>query len=250
MQDTKTRNPIESVKAMDATRKLTLAAGVLYLVTFAASIPTLALKAPLVDHANFVFGHGSETSVILGGFLDFVCAVAGIGTAVALYPVIRRFSPASAIGFVTSRTLEAAILVVGAISLLSIVTLRNDVVGGSRGALTTTSQALLAQHDWSFLFGPGFMPAINALFLATAIYRFRMAPRFIPLMGLVGAPLLFASSLATMFGGHGQVSSSAFLFALPIAAWEFSLGVYMTVKGLRVPAVAADAPVPSAALAA
>jgi hypothetical protein len=235
---------------MDTTRKLALAAGVLYLVTFLASIPTLALKAPLVDHADFVLGHGNENSVIWGGLLDFVCALAGIGTAVALYPVTRRFSRTSAIGFVTTRTLEAAILVVGAISLLSVVTLRNDLAGGETSSLMTTSRALLAMHDWSFLFGPGFMPAFNALFLATVMYRFRLVPRVIPLMGLVGAPLLLASSLATVFGGHGQVSSSAFVFALPIAAWELSLGVYLTVKGFRRPVDGTDAPVASTALAA
>jgi hypothetical protein len=235
---------------MDTTRKLTWAAGVLYLVTFAASIPTLALKAPLVDHADFVLGHGSETAVIWGGFLDFVCAVAGIGTAVALYPVTRRFSRTSAIGFVTSRTLEAAILVVGAISLLSVVTLRNDVVGTDASSLMTTSQSLVALHDWSFLFGPGFMPAFNALFLATVMYRFRLVPRLIPLMGLIGAPLLFASSFATLLGGHGQISSTATMFALPIAAWELSLGVYLMVKGIKRSAVDADGPASSAVLAA
>jgi hypothetical protein len=235
---------------MDTTRKLALAGGVLYLVTFAASIPTLALKAPLLDHANFILGHGNETSVIWGGLLDFVCAIAGIGTAVALYPVIRRYSRTSAIGFITSRTLEAAILVVGAISLLSVVTLRNDVVGGNTSSLMTTSRSLVALHDWSFLFGPGFMPAINALFLATVMYRFRLVPRLIPLMGLIGAPLLFASGLATMFGGHAQDSSTAVLFALPIAAWELSLGLYLTFKGFKRSATADDAPVASPALAA
>ncbi len=215
------------------TRKLALAAGVLYLVTFAASIPTLALKAPLVDHADWILGNGSDTGVIFAGFLDFVCAVAGIGTAVALYPVLRRLSPTSAIGFITSRTLEASILVVGAISLLSIVTLRSSVVSGDPASMMTTSQSLIAAHDWSFLFGPGFMPAFNALFLATAMYRFRLVPRMIPLMGFVGGPLLFASSVATMFGGHGQISATATLAALPIAAWEFSLGVYLTVKGFK-----------------
>jgi Domain of unknown function (DUF4386) len=231
-------------------RKLALAAGVLYLVTFAASIPTLALKAPLVDHADWILGNGSDNGVIFAGFLDFVCAVAGIGTAVALYPIIRRFSPTSAIGFITSRTLEAGILVVGAISLLSIVTLRSNVVGGDTASMVTTSQSLIAQHDWSFLFGPGFMPAFNALFLATAMYRFRLVPRAIPLMGLIGAPLLFASTFATMFGAHAQTSGTAFLLALPIAAWEFSLGVYMTVKGLKRPVDVADAPAAAPALAA
>jgi hypothetical protein len=238
------------MKAMDTTRKLALAAGVLYLVTFAASLPTLGLKAPLVDHADFVLGHGSDTPVIWGSLLDFVCAIAGIGTAVALYPVTRRFSRTSAIGFVTSRTLEAAILVVGAISLLSVVTLRNEVVAVDTASLLTTSRALVALHDWSFLFGPGFMAAINAMFLATVMYRFRLVPRFIPLMGLVGAPLLLVSGVVSMFGGWTQTSSTAMVFALPIAAWEFSIGVYMTVKGLVRDVADCDGPVPSAALAA
>jgi hypothetical protein len=237
------------MKTMDTARKLALAAGVLYLVTFAASIPTLALKEPVVDHANFVLGHGSETGVILAGFLDFVCAVAGIGTAVALYPVVRRYRRTSAIGFLSSRTLEAAALVVGAVSLLSVVTLRNDVTGDP-STLMTTSSSLVALHDWSFLFGPGFMPAINALFLATVLYRSNLVPRIIPLMGLVGAPLLFASSVAAMFGEYGQISSTATLFALPIAAWEFSLGVYLIVKGFKQPVTVDDTPAMSPALAA
>ncbi len=223
------------MKTMDTTRKLALAAGVLYLVTFAASIPTLALKAPLVDHADWILGHGSDTGVHLSP---------ASSTSSARSPASARPSrcirssgasaPRRAIGFITSRTLEAAILVVGAISLLSIVTLRNNVVGGDTASLLTTSQSLIAQHDWSFLFGPGFMPAINAMFLATVMYRFRLVPRIIPLMGLVGAPLLVASSLATMFGGHApDLRRPRSLFALPIAAWEFSLGVYMTVKGFK-----------------
>lgn len=232
------------------TRKLAMAAGVLYLVTFVASIPTLALKAPLVDHADWILGHGSGNQVIFAGVLDFVCGVAGIGTAVALYPIVRRVSPTSAIGFITSRTLEAAILVVGAISLLSLVTLRSHTAGTDTASLMTTSHALIAAHDWAFRFGPGLMPACNALFLATAMYRFRLVPRAIPLIGLVGAPLLTVSTLITIFGGHSQTSPTATLAALPIAAWEFSVGVYMVVKGVNRPAVADDASVASPALAA
>jgi hypothetical protein len=238
------------MKKMDTTRKLALAAGVLYLVTFAASIPTLGLKTPLVDHPSFVLGRGDENGVIVASLLDFVCAIAGIGTAVALYPVTRRFSRPSAIGFVTTRTLEAGILVLGAISLMSVVTLRNDVVGGDSASLLTTSRSLVAMHDWSFLFGPGLMPAFNALFLATVMYRFRLVPRFIPLVGLVGAPLLVASSVITLFGGHSQTSSTAMLLAFPIAAWELAVGVYMTFKGLRQAPPGVDAPAVTPALAA
>lgn len=239
------------MRTMDSTRKLAFAAGVLYLITFVASIPTLGLKAPASDHADFILGHGGTTGVVWGGLLDFVCAMAGIGTAVALYPITRRLSRSRAIGFITTRTLEAAILVVGAMSLLSIVTLRSDVTGADTPALMATSRALLAMHDWAFLFGPGFMPAFSALFLATVMYRFALVPRWIPTLGLIGVPLLLASSLSTVLGGHGQVSSSAFVLALPIAVWELSLGVYLTVKGVREPVdPGTDAPTASPALAA
>jgi len=235
---------------MDNTRKLALAAGVFYILTFVFSLPTLGLKEPLVDHADWILGNGSDKGILWAGFFDFLCAVTGIGSAVALYPIVRRFSPASAIGFVASRTLEGAILVVGAISLLSIVSLRGDVVGGDTSAMVTTSQSLIAQHDWSFLFGPGFMPAINAAILATVMYRYRLVPRIIPIMGLIGAPLLFASTLGSLLGGPDRVSESALLFALPIAAWEFSLGMYLIVKGVRATdEVTVEAPVASPALA-
>ncbi|HEX4490269.1 MAG TPA: DUF4386 domain-containing protein [Acidimicrobiia bacterium] len=230
------------------TRKLALAAGVLYLVTFVASIPTLGLKAPLVNHPEWILGHGSDTGVILACLMDFVCALAGVGTAIALFPVVRRLRPTAAIGFLASRTIEGVILVVGAISLLSIVTLRGS--GGDTASMMTASRSLLAAHHWAFLFGPGTMPAINALFLATVMYRFRLAPRFIPLMGIVGAPLLLTSGLVTMFGGWSQSSSTALVFALPIAAWEFSIGVYMTVKGFKTSTDAVDVPFASPALAA
>ena len=101
------------------------------------------------------------------------------------------------------------------------------------GAHAPPAQALIAIHNWTFLVGPGIMPAVNALCLATVMYRSRLVPRIIPTVGLIGAPLLLASSVATLFGAWDQVSGPAFLLALPIAAWEFSLGIYLTVKGVR-----------------
>jgi hypothetical protein len=145
-------------------------------------------------------------------------------------------SPTAAIGFVTSRLLEAAVIVVGVISLLAVVTLRQDVAGtagADTGALLTTASALVAVHDWTFLLGPGLMAGINALLLGTVIYRSRLVPRIIPILGLVGAPLLLASSVATMFGAWDQVSTVAGIATAPVALWEFALGVWLVVKGFN-----------------
>jgi Domain of unknown function (DUF4386) len=213
-------------------RKVALAGGIAYLVTFAASIPQLGLFADLVDDpAGYVTAPRDNSAVLWGSWLEIVTAAAGVATAVALYPVLRRFSRTSAIGFVTSRVVEAALILVGVVSVLAVVSLQQDHPGTE--GLAVTGAALVAVRQATFLVGPGIVPAFNALFLATALFRFRLVPRVIPAIGLVGAPLLLISATSTMFGGWEQVSGTALLFALPIAVWEFSLGVWLTVKGFR-----------------
>jgi hypothetical protein len=222
-------------------RKTALAAGLLYLATFVFSIPALGFYDGVLNNPDFVLGAGDDGGVLWGGLFEVITALTGIGTAVVLYSVIRRHGRSGAIGFVASRTLEAAAIFVGVMSLLAVYTLRQDLAGTDPAGLTTTAQALVALHDWSFLLGPGVMAVINALCLATVLYRSRLVPRIIPTIGLIGAPLLLASDIATLFGAWEQISGPALVFALPIAAWEFSLGVWLTVKGFRTP-VSTDSP--------
>jgi branched-subunit amino acid transport protein AzlD len=213
---------------MDSLRKTALVAGVLYLVTF-VSIPTLALYGPVHD-PNYIVGPGQDTAVIVGGVLEMIVAFAGIGTAVTLYPVVKRQNEGVALGFVGARVLEAAIIVAGVVSLLSVVTLRQ--AGAGADALVT-GKALVALHDWTFLLGQGLLPAVNALLLGSLMYQSRLVPRVLPLLGLIGAPLLVASDIATLFDLWGQVSVLSGIAALPIALWEFSLGVWLVVKGFK-----------------
>ena len=219
---------------MTATRKAALASGLFYIGTFVFSIPALGLYKGVLDDPKFVLGSGSPHGVLWGGLIEALTGLMGIGTAVALYPVIKRYGPGRAVGFVASRTLEAAMILAGVLAVLSVYTLRQQ--GGDAVSLTTTANALVAFKDWTFLLGPGVMPAINALCFATIMYRSGLVPRWIPTVGLIGAPVLLASSTATLFGAVDQVSTAAMLMALPIATWEFSVGVYMTVKGFRTPA--------------
>jgi hypothetical protein len=226
---------------MTPARKTALIAGVLYLITFVASIPALGLYDKILHNRDFVLGVGGDTTVLWGALGEIITGLAGIGTAVVLYRLIKRQNQTASLGFVTSRVLEAAMIFVGVISLLSIVTLRQDATGAAAadaGSFVTTGRALVALHDWTFLLGPGLMPAINALCLATVLYRSRLVPRVIPTIGLIGAPLLLVSFTATLFGAFDQVSAPAMFLTLPIAAWEFSLGVWMVVKGFDASALA------------
>jgi hypothetical protein len=126
---------------MSSLRKTALIAGVFYLLTF-VSIPTLGLYGS-VRGPNYILGSGPDTPVILGAILEMIVALVAFGTAVTLYPVLKRQNEGHAMGFVGARVLEAATIYVGIVSLLSIVTLRQD--GAGTGALAT-SQALAAQY--------------------------------------------------------------------------------------------------------
>jgi hypothetical protein len=226
---------------MSPLRKVALIAGTLYLVTFVTSIPALVLKGPVLNDPNFIIGSGSHTGVLWAGFLEVVLALACIGTAVVLFPVARRQSEVAALGFVSARVLEAAIIIVGVLSLLSVVSLRQDLagaVGPDTPSLVAIGASLVTIHNWAFLLGPGLIPAVNALCLGYVMYRSGLVPRGIPLMGLIGAPLLMASATATLFGLYEQVSPLSAIAALPIALWELSLGIWLVVKGFRPQAIA------------
>jgi hypothetical protein len=183
-----------------------------------------------VRDANFIVGPGSGTGVIWGGVLEMIVALAGIGTAVVLYPVVKRQNEALALGFVGTRILEAATIVSGVVIVMSMVTLRQ---AGAGPEALVTGKVLVAMHNWTFLTGQGFIPAVNALLLGSLLYQSRLVPRILPVLGLIGAPLLAISFLATLFGFWTQVSPQSGLLTIPIAVWEFSLGVYLIVKGFK-----------------
>jgi Domain of unknown function (DUF4386) len=205
-----------------------LVAGVLYLLTF-VSIPTLALYAPVHD-PKYILSPGPDTGVVVGAILEMIVALAGIGTAVVLFPVVKRQNEGVALGFVSVRVLEAACIFAGIATLLSVVTLRQTGAGADGLA---AAHALVALHDRIFLLSQSFLPAVNALLLGSLLYQSHLVPRVLPLLGFVGAPLLVASDVGILFNLWGPMSSVAALAALPVALWEFSLGVWLVVKGFN-----------------
>jgi hypothetical protein len=213
---------------MDSLRKTALVAGVFYVITF-VSIPTLALYGAVHD-PNYMVGPGPDTPVLLGGVLEIIVALAGIGTAVVLYPVVKRQGEARALGFVGTRVLEAATIFVGVASLLTLVTLRQAGAGADG---LVAGQALVAFYDRIFALGQGFIPAVNALLLGSLLYQSRLVPRALPLLGLIGAALLIATDAAVVFGLLDRLSPVAAILTIPIAVWEFALGVYLIVKGFK-----------------
>ncbi|WP_235835575.1 MULTISPECIES: DUF4386 domain-containing protein [Arthrobacter] len=213
---------------MDRNRKIALLAGALYLATF-VSIPTLTLYAPVHDR-GYVTGSGPDTGVMVGGVLEIIVAFACIGTAIVLYPVVKRQNQSLALGFVAARTLEASTIVAGVACLLAVVSLRE---AGAGADAVVTGQALVALYDRFFLLGQSLIPAANALLLGSLLYKSRLVPRVLPVLGFIGAPLLLASNGAVMFGLIDRISPVSGIATLPIAVWELSLGVWLVVKGFK-----------------
>jgi len=216
------------MKTIDSNRKNSLAAGVLYLLTF-VSIPTLALYGS-IHQPNYILGSGPDTKVIIGGILEIIVALTGIGTAVALYPVLKKQNEGVALGLVGSRILEAGTIFAGVAFLLTVVTLRQTAAGAEA---LVASNTLVIMYDRMFLIGQSFMPAINDVLLGFLLYQSRLVPRGLSLIGIIGGPVLIIGDIFVLFGLIGQHDPSTGLFAVPVALFEFSLGIYLTVKGFK-----------------
>jgi hypothetical protein len=222
----------QATTTMTPSRKISLAAGLLYLLTF-VSIPTIAFYDQ-VKGANYITGAGPDTAAIIGGILEIIVALAGIGTAVTLFPVLKKQNESFALGLVAARILESGTIFVGVAFILSIVTLRQ--VGAGADALVT-SHVLSALYDRIVLLGQSFMPAICDLLLGVMLYKSRLVPRPLSVIGIVGAPLLVVGYLAILFGFIGRLAPLAGLSALPVALFEFLLGVWLVVKGFNPSAI-------------
>jgi len=220
---------------MRASRKQSLAAGIFYVLTF-VSIPTLVLYLN-AHKAGFITGSGPDAPVYIGAVLEVIVALTGIGTAIALFPVVKRQNESLALGFVAARTLEAAGIIAGVASILSLVSLRQSGVG-AEGLLT--GDALVSMYDRFFMLSQSLMPSINGVLLGTLLYRSRLVPRILPTIGLIGAPILFVYTMLAVGGVVDNFGPAAGPAALLIAVWELSLGIYLTVKGFK-PSPIADA---------
>lgn len=226
---------------MNSTRRIAVVAGVFFIVAAVAAIIGLALEGPVLNDPGYIVaGSGADARVILGAFFEVIVVISVIGTSVTLFPIVKRQNEGIALGYVAGRVVEGVVIAVGIISLLSVVRLRQEfagVTGADAASLVTVGKSLVAIHDWTFLFGPNLALGPNTLMLAYLMYRSRLVPRAIAVLGLVGGPLIFASGTAEMFGLYGQLSAWGAIAAIPVFGWEMSLAVWMIVKGFKPSAI-------------
>jgi hypothetical protein len=219
---------------MDSQRKSALAAGVLFLLTFVTSIAAAILYGPVIDNPNYIAGAGADTRVLLGAFLEVFLIVTNIGTALVLFPILKRQNETVSLGFVAARLMECTFIAIGIIALLVVVTLRQDAAGADAGSLLTVGKSLVAINRWTFVLGPGVVVGFgNGLFLGYLMYRSGLMPRRLALFGLVGGPLVIASGLAIVLGLIERGGAVQGIATIPEFIWELSIGLYLTFKGFK-----------------
>ena len=209
--------------------------GVLYLITYVTSIPALALYQPVLDHpVAYIAGAGHDTQILFAALLELLLIIANIGTAVVIFPIVRRQNEELALGYVTARLIECTFILVGILSVLGIITLRNQIAGAAEG---TTAYTLAAIKDWTFLLGPGWVVGWgNGLILGYLMYRSELVPRQAAWLGLIGGPLLIVTGTAILFTGNDPsdtLRSLQGIATIPEFLWELFLGLYCTFKGFK-----------------
>ena len=217
---------------MTSFRKTALAGGLLYLLTFIGSIPAAILVAPATV-AGYVTTPGADQQVALGAVLEMVNVISCFGCAIALFSVVRRVHEGLAVGYLATRLFEAATITIGVVSILTVVTLRQQgAAAGTTAELSPIGDALTAVRNWAMTIGPN-MAGFNALMLGTALYRGRLVPRALPALGIIGAPILIAYVIASILGAPVTGTIFQAIAVFPFFTWELVLGLWLTFKGFN-----------------
>ena len=221
---------------MNALQKPGRIAGLWFIGTFVFSIPAVFFYDPVLNDGDYILGEGFDQRISAGALLEIFLVIANIATAVVFYPVLKRVNQAVALGYVASRTIESACIAVGFMSLMSIVTLRDDLTGraGESASVGIVGQSLVAMHDWTFLLGPQFCSGMgNGILLGYLMYRSGLVPRRMALLGLIGGPLAFLGGVGVLFGAFENPSGPLFALTAVEIIWEASLAIYLTAKGYK-----------------
>lgn len=214
-------------------KRIAKAFGVLFLLTWVTGIAGRVLLQPVYSDPRYILGDGASIGVSLGAAFEFLVIATNIGTAIVLYPLARRSSEIGAIGYVTARIVEGAFILVGLLSLLAVVTLRQD-LGADAASLMTTGRALTATYDWAFLFGPGLMAGVgNGVILGAVMYRSGLIPRRLAMLGLVAGSVHIVGFLGILLGAFEAGSTPQYAFTAAEMVWEAALPIYCLWKGFR-----------------
>ncbi|HEY8595231.1 MAG TPA: DUF4386 domain-containing protein [Devosiaceae bacterium] len=221
-------------------QRLARLTGLFFLITYAASIPPVAIfYMPALSDPAFILGDGFDMSLSWGAVLELVLIFANIASALTLYPVLSKRHEVLSLSYVAARLTESAFIAFGIVALLALNTLRGNAGAADPAALMVAGQALVALHDWTFRLGPGVVVGIgNGLILGYMMWRTRLVPRFLSILGLVGGPAILASGIAVVLGVIEAASMPQIIATIPEFFWELLFGLWLLIKGFNPNALA------------
>ncbi|HLI55633.1 MAG TPA: DUF4386 domain-containing protein [Actinomycetota bacterium] len=233
---------------MNSTRKTALAAGILFALTFITAIAGAIAYGPILTNARSILAAGAGTRVAWGTVFELLLVIANVGTALVLLPILTRHNEALALAYVVARVVEGLIIIVGALSLLSAVSLRPaGATGAEATSLLTTGRFLVAMHTGTSLLGPGLLgPGATGILLGWLLYRSGLVSRAMGCLGLIGGSLAVASGIAVLFGAYSLNSVWSGIATFPEVLWEGGvLSIWLIVKGFRAAPLTNELPAPS-----
>ncbi|MBT2738930.1 DUF4386 domain-containing protein [Bacillus sp. ISL-7] len=227
---------------MNSNKKAAKIVGILFILAAVTAVIGLNLYNPILKDSDYLIKGSEHTNqVIMGAIMELILVISAVGTATTMFPFLRKYNETIALWHVCFRFLEAVIIMVGVISVLSLLTLSREYATASVPDIASYQASgilLKAVHDWTFLLGPNFMLGINTMMYSYIFFKSKLVPRFIPILGMTGAALVFVAALLEMFGIIQQVSVWGAILSLPVAANEMILAVWLIVKGFNESALA------------
>ncbi len=225
------------MKTKNKYRNTAILTGVLFIVAAIASITGLYLYTPILNDSDYIIKDAfQETQVLFGALFEIITAFAVIGTPIALFPILRKHNQSLALAAICFRLLEATIIIIGIMSLLTIVSLNHEFLNETKAnvpAFQLASKLLVSLHNWTFLYGPNLVLGPSTLITSYILYKSKIVPRYISILGIVGGPLISICAILVMFGIFIQISVIGALFAIPVFLYEMSLAIWLIINGFN-----------------
>jgi hypothetical protein len=195
-----------------------------------SSILGLNLYDPLLVDINFLVAANSHyTQIVFGAINELILVISAMGTAIMLFPILKRYNENLAFGYFTFRLLEVVFIIIGTVSVLTGLSVSehyaNSIITNKDDAQNLI-QVFISMHKWTFMLGPNFMLAINTFIYSFVFYKASVIPKNIARLGLIAAILIMVAALLELFGVIAQISTWGILLAVPIAVYEMTIAVW------------------------
>lgn len=211
--------------------------GWLFIVAAVSSIIGLKLYDPILSDNNFIVSANNHyNQIIFGAINELILVASATGTGIMLYPLLKRYNESMGIGYLSFRMLEAVFIIIGLLSILTVLSISESYVDG---AITDKANAqnlglsFISLHKWTFMLGPNFMLSINTFIYSFVFYKTKIIPSNLARLGLLASFLIMTAAILELFGVIQQISTWGILLALPIALYEMTLAIYLITKGTK-----------------